>query len=74
MRLQRGVDYRVHDLAQLFLEDATDDWSEDFIEAKWDAAVDKFAEEIQAAIEDHLTTFTQCMTLHLALREVGLAA
>ena len=68
-----GVDRRVHDLAAVFLEDATDDWPEDFIEAKWDAAVDEFAQEIQATVEDRLTEFMEDMWLHLALREVGLA-
>lgn len=68
-----GVDRRVHDLAQVFLEDATDNWPEDFVETKWAGAVDRFAEELQAAIEDRLIEFMDCMMLHLALRSVGLA-
>ena len=70
-----GVDRRVHDLAEFFLDDAGMDWpADDFSGALWDKAVDEFAEELQGAIEDRLTGFEACMTLHLALREVGLAA
>ena len=47
--------------------------NEDFIEANWEAALKEFSEQVQAAIEDRLTEFMEDMTLHLALREVGLA-
>ncbi len=68
-----GVDRNVHRLAALFLEDMSADWPEDFVEELWDKALDEFAQEVQAAIEDLVIEFEQAMTLHLALRSVGLA-
>lgn len=68
-----GVDVRVYQLAQVFLEDVAMevDWPEDL---PWKPLLDRFAEELQAAVEDRCIEFKDHMTLHLALREVGLAA